>query len=58
MHVIVFQVIGDVYNIGETRKLGMGVATKMVQGSFVGVFAAEFVLDSVCVPLPKFSSSS
>ena len=40
-------VIGDVYTIGETLRLGMGVATKLVQGSFAGVMTAEFVLDSV-----------
>ena len=40
-------VVGSLYSIGATDKLGMGVAIKCVRGEFAGTWAAEFVLDSV-----------
>ena len=40
-------VVGSLYTIGATDKLGMGVAIKCVRGEFAGTWAAEFVLDSV-----------
>ena len=41
------QVVGSLYNIGQTGRLGMGIAVRCNVGSFAGVWASEFVLDSV-----------
>lgn len=48
------QVVESLYKMGassgmdwDTGQLGIGVVTKCVRGSFVGVWASEFTLDSV-----------
>lgn len=44
----VFQVVDTLYAIGNTQRLGLGVAIKAdATGTFAGVWVGELVLDSV-----------